>query len=89
MLRVFLLFVSLIASPALAEEAELSNYVYPIVSAENRDRFKFQHEGQTIYNRDLEGFETNEDGNWHGDETVEPGVKAHTQLFREGKGTPE
>ena len=89
MFRVLLPFLIFVSFPALAEEeAELSNYVYPIVSAENRDKFKFRHEGQTIYNRDAEGFERNEEGEWQA-EPVEPGVKAHTKLFREGKGTPE
>lgn len=88
MLRAVLLTSVLLSFPASAQEAELSNYVYPILSEENRDKFKFRHEGQTIYNRDREGFESNDEGDWQAEE-VDPGVKAHTQLFREGEGTPE
>lgn len=88
MLRALLLISALLSPPAFADEAELSNYVYPILSEENRDKFKFRHEGQTIYNRDREGFESNDAGDWQA-EDVDPGVKAHTQLFRQGEGTPE
>ena len=88
MLRSFLCCIALISSPSLAEETELSNYVYPIITEENRDRFKFRNQNQTIYNRDSQQFESNQGDEWTARD-VHPDVKTRTKLFREREAARE
>ena len=88
MLRLSFSFFLLISPIALAGEGQKTQYGYPIVTQEDRDRFGFTYEGQTVYNLDTGRFEINRDGVWTA-RNVEADVLARTRRALAGEGVPK